>query len=252
MTDLYALLDVEPGANADEIRRAYYRMARLHHPDLHTKGAADEASERFLLIQQAYDILGSPLNRQKYDEETRAQRRTNGDAAPEPERRPARAPSGAKKGARKGAKKHTEPVEKKVSLDDVRKARQAFMRAEEYMDQGHVSKVATLMQAVVRVMDNEPEYLSLFGYALALDGQRLHLARDYCRRASEAEPQNLEFRARLGYVYHRAGLQKTADGIFDEVLAVDEKHPIAKPHHSLGLGGGGGLMGLVNKLLKRS
>ena len=139
-------------------------------------------------------------------------------------------------------------TEKKVSLDDIRKARMAFMRAEELMDTGDVERVATVMQAVVRVVDDEPEYLSLFGYALALDGQRLHMARDLCRRSSEAEPYNIEFKARLGYVYHRAGLQKTADAIFTEILAVSPEHLIAKAYNSEALSGAGGLLGLVKKL----
>jgi curved DNA-binding protein CbpA len=247
MADYYALLEVEPNASGDQIRRAYYRMARLHHPDLQAGGVPADSNEHFLLIQQAYEILGSPLSRQKYDENSRDRRKRSGsdDAKPDDSRCNfvTRSPSDEVPAA-------SSPAEKKVSLDDVRKARQAFMRAEEYMEEGHVSKVATLMQAVVRVMDDEPDYLSLFGYALALDGQRLHLARDYCRRASEAEPTNLEFRARLGYVYHRAGLQKTADGIFDEVMAVDENHPIAKPHHSDSLNGGG-LVGAIKGLFGR-
>lgn len=243
VTDFYAVLEIEPMAKADEIRRAYYRLARLHHPDLQGSDATAEAHERFLLIQQAYEVLGTPVSRQKYDEEYRARQKASTDTAT------ATATAPAKK---TGSKKRSDEPSKKVSLDDIRNARQAFMRAEELLEAGAVERAGTVMQAVVRVMPDEPDYLSLFGYALALDGKRLHLARDLCRRASEAEPYNTEFKARLGYVYHRAGLQKTADVIFTEILAVQPNHPIAAAHKNGASNGSGGLVGALKRLFRIS
>jgi molecular chaperone DnaJ len=63
-TDHYAVLGVERGASADEIRSAYRRLARQHHPDVN---AAPEAAGRFKEISQAYEILSDPEKRQRYD-----------------------------------------------------------------------------------------------------------------------------------------------------------------------------------------
>ena len=53
--DYYKTLGVSREADADEIRKAYRRLARKHHPDLNP---GDKASEdRFKDVQEAYDIL---------------------------------------------------------------------------------------------------------------------------------------------------------------------------------------------------
>lgn len=56
--DDWKLLGIAPGASADEIRRAYLRKARAHHPDTDRSAGANE---RFLRIKAAYERLrGGP------------------------------------------------------------------------------------------------------------------------------------------------------------------------------------------------
>ncbi len=64
--DYYHTLGVEKGANADDIRKAYRRLARKHHPDLNPGDKA--AEERFKKVQEAYDILSDDKKRQMYDQ----------------------------------------------------------------------------------------------------------------------------------------------------------------------------------------
>jgi molecular chaperone DnaJ len=61
MTNLYDTLGVPKNASADEIKKAYRKLAREHHPDQ----GGDEA--RFKEIQGAYDVLSDPEKRQQYD-----------------------------------------------------------------------------------------------------------------------------------------------------------------------------------------
>jgi len=63
--DYYEILGVARDASADEIRKAFRQLARKHHPDV----AADKstAEEKFKEINEAYEVLGDPDKRKKYD-----------------------------------------------------------------------------------------------------------------------------------------------------------------------------------------
>ena len=64
MSDHYATLGVSRDAGADEIKKAYRRLARTLHPDVST-GA--DAEERFKEVSHAYDVLGNAGKRAAYD-----------------------------------------------------------------------------------------------------------------------------------------------------------------------------------------
>jgi len=64
--DYYAALGVKKSSSADEIRKAYKRLARKHHPDLNPGDHSSE--ERFKQIQEAYSVLNDPKKRQVYDQ----------------------------------------------------------------------------------------------------------------------------------------------------------------------------------------
>lgn len=63
--DPYAILGVSRSASADEIARAYRRLARQHHPGLNPGDR--RAEERFRLVDQAFQVLGNRERRQEYD-----------------------------------------------------------------------------------------------------------------------------------------------------------------------------------------
>jgi curved DNA-binding protein len=62
--DFYEVLGVSRDANADEIQRAYRRLARQYHPDVNKDPAAED---RFKEISEAYDVLSDPDTRRRYD-----------------------------------------------------------------------------------------------------------------------------------------------------------------------------------------
>jgi molecular chaperone DnaJ len=66
--DYYKLLGVEKKASADEIKKAYRKLARQYHPD---RNPGDKQAEaRFKEISQAHDVLGDPEKRKQYDSGT--------------------------------------------------------------------------------------------------------------------------------------------------------------------------------------
>lgn len=65
--DYYKILGVDKTASQKEIKTAYRKAARQHHPDLHTKGEKAAAEEKFKEINEAYTALGSEDKRAQYD-----------------------------------------------------------------------------------------------------------------------------------------------------------------------------------------
>lgn len=63
--DPYKALGLTKSASADDIKKAYRKLVRTSHPDLHPDDAAAEA--RFKAISAAYDILKDPVTRARFD-----------------------------------------------------------------------------------------------------------------------------------------------------------------------------------------
>lgn len=68
--NLYAILGVARSASADEIKRAYRRVTLESHPDRFPDD--QRAAERFRLASEAYEVLGDPARRARYDREVDA------------------------------------------------------------------------------------------------------------------------------------------------------------------------------------
>lgn len=64
--DFYKTLGVSKSATADEIKKAYRKLAKELHPDANQNDPKSE--ERFKAVSEAYDVVGNDANRREYDE----------------------------------------------------------------------------------------------------------------------------------------------------------------------------------------
>ena len=242
MADLsyYEILQVSREATEDAIRAAYFRLAKIYHPDLRRQDQRPEDTEKFIEINRAYTILTDPAKRQVYDLDLNRQDQgtpsvATATVAPrgQPQAPAARSAAPAQPGGTK-------------------EAGRAFMKAEQLVEEGRFKDAARVMMAIVRIDSDNAAYLSLAGYAMAAAGENLHKARDLCRRAAESEPYNATFQARLAYVYESAGLDKLAERFYRDALSIDPLQPLARqraggaaqPRHSGLLSG---LRGLISR-----
>lgn len=62
--DYYKIMGVDRDASADDIKRAYRKLARKYHPDVSKEA---DAEDRFKEVQEAYEVLRDPEKREAYD-----------------------------------------------------------------------------------------------------------------------------------------------------------------------------------------
>lgn len=67
-TDHYAALGLGSDASLADIKKAFRQKASFYHPD---KNPAPDAAVRFRAVQQAYEVLSDPEQRQAYDDNRR-------------------------------------------------------------------------------------------------------------------------------------------------------------------------------------
>jgi len=65
--DYYSVLGVPQTASQSQIKQAYYKIAKEMHPDLPGNKGKDEVKQKFARISAAYNVLGDPVKRDKYD-----------------------------------------------------------------------------------------------------------------------------------------------------------------------------------------
>ena len=76
--DYYAILNLSPEADIEEIKQAFRRLARQFHPDV----AGEGSRERFQQIHQAYQVLSDPEQRRRYDAQRQSAQRQSPPSSP--------------------------------------------------------------------------------------------------------------------------------------------------------------------------
>lgn len=186
----YEVLGISPNADGGDIKKAYYRMAKDFHPDMHHKlGTGYEAKLTALFgrVSEAYDVLSDENKRKKYDQ---------------------------KQGA---CLSHT-------SMDAGsygQLARNYYKDGGVKFSAGQYSAAAELFRRAISLQPENGLYYFATGKALLMIPRRLKDAEEFLLKAIEKEPYNYNYLLVLGHLYLKARLPNRAKRVFTEVLSAE-------------------------------
>jgi len=195
MNDYYAVLELSPTCSGEDIKRKFFSLVKLYHPDKNDDTLADD--RKFKLINEAYSVLGDPIKRREYDESRRS-----------------------------------ENTEKRKSIHNmqeqkIKTASLAYKQGKRAIKSKHYEQAAILLKSAVENDPSVASYHSWYGYVLAVLHNDLHEARDECRKAVQMEFYNPVFESHLGFVYYKAGLEKQARKHLENALKWDSSNSLA-------------------------
>lgn len=191
--DYYKILGVSHSASEEEIKKAYFRLAKKYHPDRHRGESGGDYEIKFTLINEAYNVLKDRTVKEEYDKRI--------------------GPSG---------RMHKGPSS--VSFH----AEELYNTALKAISMNDVNTAIDLMKEAIRIEPDKAAYYSTLGKALSRKPRRLHEAREMCEKAVEMEPYDVENYINLGLVYKKAGLNARSRKQFESALRLEHDHPVAK------------------------
>jgi curved DNA-binding protein CbpA len=191
--DHYSLLELSSACTAEDIRSAYYFLARRYHPDRFRAGELADLLPRieefFTRVTEAYNTLWYPDSREAYDAS------------------------------------RTEVAPKEVEQQDTRYlARQNFARARLLVERGRYSDAVTYLENAIQLDGMQSSYHYELGRLLGGNPRRREEAERHLIEASRLDPSQVDPYIALGQVYARTGRLADAARAFREALSWEPGH----------------------------
>ena len=213
--DLYQVLGLVSTANADDIRRAYYALAKKFHPDKFIREDAKAKAEKvFAHITEAYSTLTNAETRKKYDED-------------------------------QAVRKSSREPEKKVDPGAV--AHINFRHGKDMFEKGKLGEAIPFLQNACDQDPSKAEHFHWLAIAQSKNPRWKRDAEENFLKAIEKDPMNAEIYAHLGSLYARGGLHSKARDMFKKALQWDPGNSEASEGLAQDEAGKKGLLGMFKK-----
>jgi curved DNA-binding protein CbpA len=191
--NLYQMLQLEPGAGLDAVKRSYLTLAKEFHPDRYFDDRYDPYREKitsiFMRINEAHNVLSDAEKRKEYDrKEVRLE--TSRREVGEPDR-------------------------------DSRIAKEQYRKGMETLKAGDPWTAVESFRWAVQLNPRNPLYHSWLGAALTSTRKRLHEAEEHCKTAIALDYSNPLFYLHLGQVYKTGRLTRKARKQFETALKLN-------------------------------
>jgi curved DNA-binding protein CbpA len=194
--DLYTVLEISNSSSEEQIRKAYYRLAKRYHPDRHRgRGGRDVETKLealFMKIGEAYDTLHDSNKRFDYDQ---------------------------------SIIKSPGRVDSMVLSDNATPDQVARMQFKEgmrfYLEKDFWNAVQLFRRAIEISPDENSEHYRYLALALSQNPKWGKEAERYFLKAINLEPFSPDLRLLLGRLYRQSGMTRRAEGQFEEALKLE-------------------------------
>lgn len=197
--DHYQVLGVSRSATPQELRKAYFQLAKVYHPDRHFEAEMSDMKEAlealFTRIHNAYQTLNDPGQRQAYD--------------------------GASVGKPAPTAHYEEKRPEEYVENYAEKAGQAaayFKAGMKDFNIGNFWGAAESFAWATRLDPVKSEYFYRYGIALTRIPRRRHEAEENLKKAIEIDPLRPEYHLELGTLYLHSGLKTKALDVYNDGL----------------------------------
>jgi len=196
--DYYEILGIGRSAAPQEIKKAYFHLAKIYHPDRHAdtglKDMKSTLEKLFVSINEAYNVLSAPDKRDQYNIDI-----TSGAGKRRQDKRTTTEKDENKKGS--ASVQFTEGM-KQYRVQNFWGAEESFRWA-------------------VRLDPSNPEYAFHQGLSLAHMPRRRHEAEEHFLKAIKMAPSKIEYYLELGNFYAKNGLKAKALSVYQNALRHD-------------------------------
>lgn len=220
----YDVLGVETGASAEQLKSAYYELARRYHPDRFRKtepALLSRLESAFARITQAYDTLRDDRLRATYDTKQQARKKAPQLVDSVPKQAAVDTPAPAAPLADTAA-----PAD--APLTAAERAANDFKEGYAALEQGERKLAAGLFASAARLMPNEARYRAYYGHMLASQENTRRTAEAELQAAIKLDPKNAEYRVMLGQLFRDLGFVIRARGEAERALGVDPNNRKAR------------------------
>lgn len=222
----YDVLEVARSARADDIKRAYYALARRLHPDRFRNEGGDSLRPRiefaFSKITQAYEVLKDAALRAAYDlkleqagQTTNAPQRPQNFAGAAPERG-------------EQAHKQSPAAAAPGTASPQYRAEECFQQGLAALQQKNLVLATKSLGEAALLMPKQARYRALYGRALTFNRQTRRQAESELQAAIALDAQNASFRVMLAELYQEIGLTRRAEGELERALALEPDNQAAR------------------------
>lgn len=204
---LYDLLGITITANDAEVKKAYYAMAKKYHPDRHHSPHLRDVhgllEELFGKITDAYQVLSSPLERNRYDAKIRAE-----------------GPASVAGGSGPSAEEASESARKRA-------ADERYKEGKRHFDEMHFFDAIQCLREAVRLYPRK-NYHKLLAQALMKNPKWLREAEEQFRFALKMDQFDPECYVGLGEIYESEGMTTRAQKMYEQAATYDPENEMVQ------------------------